>query len=215
MEQPQMLISIILSLIALTISVTTLYLTHLRKALLRISAGEDVIISHTDAGLLWVNLPVSFENHGTRLGTVTRVALLVQNPGSKEGYLLEPIYFQGIDKNADFIFESLPTPIVVVGKGSITKTVLFASSSKTPGDFTLTKPGLYQMRLLAWSYHPEKPAVSYEFSIEISEENSKYLSDSLEKKENNFIRIPQYHWRQWAAHHLRESEVKTLLKKPA
>ena len=87
-------IPIVISILAFVIAGVNLYLTQLRKASLVVVAGEHVHILHFKEGNCGVTMAISITNRGARTVTVRRLALLIQSSGSREGYLLEPLYYE-------------------------------------------------------------------------------------------------------------------------
>jgi hypothetical protein len=205
------LIILAISFISLLVSLSTLYFTQLSVARVQIMAGEHLNIGHFPHGNLNISLPVTFVNHGARTAIVRRVALLVQTPGSNEGYLLEPLYFQRIDEKGDFLHDSLPTPIGIGAKENVTKQVLFRSSYERPTEFQLTNSGTYVFTLLGWMKNVVNPDLSDSFSIIISKEAATNLQDGLANKSVSTERITQAAWRNWTARSLTEYQVKGLI----
>ena len=205
------LIILSLSFISLLVSLSTLYFTQLSIARVQIMAGEHLNIGHFPEGNLNVSLPVTFVNHGARTAIVRRVALLVQTPGSSEGYLLEPVFFQRIDEKGDFLHDTLPIPIGIGAKENVTKQVLFRSSYEQPTEFQLINSGTYVFTLLGWIKDVVNPDVSDSFSIIISKEAATNLQDNLASKSGSTERIPQAAWRNWTARSLTEFQVKGLI----
>ena len=126
MVETKDLIVLATSFVSLLVSLSTLYLTQLSVARVQMMAGEHLNIGHFPEGNLNISLPVTFVNHGARTAIVRRVALLIQIPGSSEGYLLEPFFYQKITENGTFVHESMPSPIGIVAKQNVTKQVLFS-----------------------------------------------------------------------------------------
>lgn len=203
-------VPIVISLLAVLISVLTFYFSQLRSGKLQIVAGEHLHIGHQENGILSIILSISCVNEGAVPSTIKRVALLVQSGGSPEGYLLEPAYYCRLDESGNFANESLPVPVTVVGKQSVVKQVFFCGSMERPSEFKLMDIGTYNLRLLGWIEDSIEPTVSDSFSIVVTEEKTALLKQYIANKEKTTIRIPQSTWRKWAAHHLTEIEVRAL-----
>ena len=203
-------VSLVLSVAALAVSVATLYLTFLRSPRIQIIAGDHLNIHHFPEGNVGVSLPVIIANNGANLGTVRRVALLVQSHGSSEGYLLEPFFYQRVKESGDFVQDSQPVPIIVGAEEPVTKQILFRSSLDRPSEFQFTKPGTYNILLLGWVSRSEKPDVADSFSVVVSEDETLRLTKLRQEKSGTSVRFPQSRWKQWVARHLTESEVKPL-----
>ena len=150
MIERKVLIPIVISCFSLAISFMTFYLSHLRSAHIQIDSGEYIDIYYFTLDTLGITLQISIVNHGAQLATIRKLALLIQSPGSSEGYLLEPRWYQRIDQDGNFLYDSLPVPIAVASRQNVTKQVLFRSSLDRPKEFQLTKPGVYNMTVLGW-----------------------------------------------------------------
>ena len=201
---------IVISILALLISILTFYFSYLRSGKLKIVAGEHLYIAHEESGMLNIYLSVSLVNQGAVPSTIQRVALLIQSQLSTEGYLLEPAYYCRLDDSGNFANESLPVPITVVGRQSVVKQVFFCGSVDRPSEFKLLDSGTYNLRLLGWTKHSVQPKVSDSFSIVLDEDKIALLKQYIGNKPRKTIRLPQSAWRKWVAHHLTEIEVKAL-----
>jgi hypothetical protein len=201
---------ILISILALLISILTFYFSYLRSGKLKIVAGEHLYIAHEASGMLNIYLSVSLVNQGAVPSTIQRVALLIQSQSSTEGYLLEPAYYCRLDDSGNFANESLPVPITVVGRQSVVKQVFFCGSVERPSEFKLLDSGIYNLRLLGWTEHSVQPEVSDSFSIVLDDDKIALLKQYIENKQTKTIRLPQSAWRKWVAHHLTEIEVKAL-----
>jgi hypothetical protein len=203
-------IPIVISILALLVSLLSLYYSQVRGAKLRLVAGEHLNINHFVEGNVGVSLPVSLINEGVRPATLRRVGLTISIKGKVEGELLEPFYFQRIDDKGNFLQESMPTPITVAASQSVVKQVLFRSDFNHPAEFHLVNPGTYELVLLGWTEDSFVPSVKDKFDIEISEEDASQLRQYLASKTLLTIRISQFAWRKWRAHHLTEAEIQDL-----
>jgi hypothetical protein len=204
------LIVLAISLVSLLVSLSTLYLAQLSVARVQMMAGEHLNIGHFPEGNLNISLPVTFVNHGARTAIVRRVALLIQIPGSSEGYLLEPVFYQKIDEKGGFLHDSMPSPIGIGAKQNVTKQVLFRSSFERPTEFQVTSPCVLNFTLLGWMKNPVNPDMRDTFSIIVSKEDAADLEESLTKKSGSTRRITQTAWRNWNARSLTEYQVKGL-----
>jgi hypothetical protein len=207
----KVLTPVAISLLALVVSFSSLYLSWLHPAELQVVAGEHVTIKHQDGGTFVLTLPVNLANAGSRLVTVDRLAMLIQSADSPEGYLLEPLYYLRIIENTStgpsFAVDSLPVPITISGRENVTKQVGFCSSYDRPTEFKLTRAGTYALTLLAWARGSAKPRAYDRFAIVVSEANVASIA------KQDAIKLPQSRWRSWSAHHLTAVEVKILLER--
>ena len=203
---------IVVSAIAIIISFYSLYMSHIKPAEIDLVAGEHININYFIEGNFALTLPVSFTNNGASIAIIRRVALLIQEPGKKEGYLFEPLFYQRIDEQGNFIHDSMPVPIAVPARDSVTKQIVFRSSLDRPNEFILEKEGKYQVTLLGWIAGSVEPELGDFFSIELTDANIATLNERREQKSTSTIRIRQSKWRKWSAHHLTEFEVDALIQ---
>lgn len=187
-------ITIGIACVALFLSVTTLYFSQLRVARLQIVAGEYLYAGHFTKGNFNISLAVTLVNHGAQTAIVHRVALVIQKPEIGEPYLLEPIYFQGIDGDGNFVHESPAAPFGVSSKQSLTKQVLFRSSYPRPTEFQMIEPGVYKFTLLGWVDDTKRPALSTSFSALFSEEDVAELRTNLTQQLSATVPVTQAVW---------------------
>lgn len=205
------IIPIVVSFLALGVSVLTLYFSQLRSAVLSVIAGELLNIYYFTEGNCAVTLPISVSNNGARTAIVRRIALLIQEGGSAEGYLLEPLFYDRIDERGNFQHDSQPMPIAVPGLSTETKQVLFRSSLERPGEFRFSKAGSYKVTVLAWLRNSVGPQAEDSFSIIISDELLTELEKYRVSKSSASVRVRQSEWRKWGAHRLTEVEIAALV----
>ena len=204
------LISILISSVSFVVSVVALYFSQLRRAKIDIIAGELLNINHFAEGNCGITLAVSIANRGAIPTTVRRLGLLVQKPGSKEGYLMEPLYYQKIDQAGNFLHDTPPGPIAVAGGKSETRQVLFRSSFERPDEFTFTRPGEYNFTVLAWIKESVEPQAGDSFLVELSEQSAAQLDQWRKEKNTMTERVRRFEWKKWEAHKLTEVEVAAL-----
>lgn len=209
-----MTIPIAISIVALLVSIISLYILKLRPGELHLTAGEHIAISHEPTGdaegCVKFILPVNVVNAGSKHLTVDRVSLMIQQSGNPEGYLLAPAFYLTLAESGVFEYDSLSVPITTFGGENVTKQVMFASSIERPIEFQMTKSGTYDLTLLAWLNGSTKPCISDIFSIVLSEAHAKTLAKHIEEKKPNSVKLPQSKWRSWDAHHLKAVEVENI-----
>ena len=208
--EAQVIIPLIVSCLALGVSILTLYFSQLRAAAITIIAGEHLNIYYFAQGNCAVTLPISVANNGARIAVVRRVALLIKEGGSPEGYLVEPLFYDRIDEQGDFQHEFQPYPIAVPGRSTETKQILFRSSFERPDEFRFFKSGLYKITVLAWLKNSVEPQAADSFSILIADEDLATLERYRAEKKSTSVRVRQSEWRKWGAHKLTEVETAAL-----
>jgi len=199
----KILIPIILSCLALGMSILTVYFSLLQPAALRVIAGEHINLSTFKEGNCAVNLPV-------RIAIIRRLALLVQRSGSAEGYLLEPVFYEHVDDDGNFKHESQATPIAVIGRSTDTKQILFRSSLERPEEFRFAEAGSYQMTILGWLKGKPEPQVTDTFTVTISNATLADLERYRAEKSTSSVRLQQSEWQRWSAQKITQADVSNL-----
>ena len=207
------LITIAISVLALTASLFTLYWSQLRSAEIEATTGEWVNTGYDDIYKnFWLVLPVTFTNQGARSATVRKIALLIQTPDEKKSYLLEPVYFQKLKEGGGFVNESIPIPVAVPARESVDKLVKFASSYKTPSEFEILETtGSYPAWLLMWTTTSGKPDLRERLRFELSSEELKILKKDR-AGESSVARLYESRYIRWRAQSLKDEEIKKLLE---
>ena len=198
------------SLLALVLTFLNLYVSHFRSGRLEVHAGERLKFNYFEDGNVGVAMTVALANHGARLATVQRVALLLRHRASPDSYLFEPLFYQRLDDDGDKVNDSEPSPITVAGKSFVIKDVLFRSSYDRPSEYSLATAGTYDGMLLAWTSDVTVPTIRNSFSLELTQESIAALARYKEEKKTTMVWVSQSQWRKWAAHWLTEVEVAAL-----
>ena len=210
------LIAIVISILAMLISIVSLYISRFKPGELHLAAGEHTFISHEPEGIaegcVRFLLAVNIANAGSKHLTVDRVALLIQHRGNPEGYLLEPTFYLVLAKTGSFEYDSTSIPITVFGGENVTKQVMFGSSTERPTEFQMTMADTYDLTLLAWLHGSTKPSVSDSFSLVVSKAHVVTLTNHIKEKKPDSVKIPQSKWRSWDAHVCKQTEVEDIKK---
>lgn len=209
--EPKYLVPIAISCLALGISILTLYFSRLRSGAITITAGEYISIRPFPEGNCGVGVAITVANSGARPAVVRRFALLIQEGGLAEGYLVEPHMYEGTDEDGNFLYDSHPHPIAVLGNMTETKHVLFRSSLERPDEFGFfKKDGSYRITVLAWLENSVEPQAAERFSIFISDEDGVILEKLRAEKKLGLVTVRQSQWRKWAAKSVTEVEITGL-----
>ena len=214
MIEMKVLIPIAISIVALLISIISLYMSGFRPGKPHLTAGEHIAISHQLDGVVNFILAVNFANAGSKHLTIDRVALLIQHRGSPEGYLLEPNSYLSLTGSGSFIFDSLAVPITIFGGENVTKQVMFTSSTGRPTEFEtefqMTRADTYDLSLLSWMHGSAKPLISDSFSLVVTEAHVATLANHIKEKKLDSVKLPQSKWRSWDAHYCKEHDVDAI-----
>jgi hypothetical protein len=208
--EAKIVIPVLVSALALGVAFVTLYFSQLRAAAITITAGEHVNIWYFTEGNCAATLPINVANNGARTAVVRRLALLIQEGGSTEGYLFEPVFYDRIDEDGNFQHESQPHPIAVPGRSTETKQILFRSSLERPEEFRFRKAGSYRLTVVAWLKNSVKPQAADTFSLLITDTDLETLEKYRAENQATSVRLQQSDWRKWGAHKLTEVETAAL-----
>ena len=203
-------LSIVLSILAFTISAVSFYLTTLREVEPEIQAGSRFYISHDIYGKASIAMSINATNIGARLFVVERLALLIHRPDSLDGYVMTPAGYVKVNDKGEPQEEGMVGPITVAGRGQVTKQILFKSSSEED-DFTITSPGKYEYTLVAWFSGKPDPAIADRFAIELSTTDANQLSHWANLQVTNSVVVERIGGNEWKAG--RVKDVQVLLKK--
>jgi hypothetical protein len=203
-------LSILLSVLAFTISAVSFYLTTLREVEPEIQAGSRLYISHDVYGKASVAMSVNITNIGARLFVIERLALLIHRPDSLDGYVMTPAGYVKVNDKGEPQDEGMVGPITVAGRGQVTKQILFKSSSEEDG-FAITSPGKYECALIAWFSGEQTPAISDQFEIQLSTTDANQLSHWADLQVTNSVVVERVGGNEWKSG--RVKDVQMLLKK--
>jgi hypothetical protein len=208
-------VSVIIAIFAFVLSVVNFYFSFLCADDIEIIPGEYVRFCYDRDGTFCFNLEMTFVNHGTRLGTVQRVAILIQQESDSDGYLMEPRYYQIMKQNdpnagSDYMWvsDSPAAPVAVPGHQTENRCVLFAASA----DYVLKTSGKYSITVLGWTKGDLEPAISTSFDIRLDPKNLERLNDYRKSKSSKIEELRQLKWSKWQAHLVTEVEVRKLKK---
>lgn len=162
------LIPTLISLIAVIISIITLYITSLNPPKISLSVGESMQIWHNtdESHALNIDLPIVFYNAGAKSGVVSSLALIIKDPNSEESILIKWIGTKNFE-DSKLIFESQRLPIAVPANGEIAHIVSFAGKHQNLN--WIPKPITYNLYLLGWTKDSENPAINYKFAWTFSD----------------------------------------------
>lgn len=202
-------LSIILSLLAFTISAFSFYLTTLRAVDPEIRAGSSLYVFHDVFGTASVAMSVNVTNTGGRLAVVERLRLLIHRPDSSAGYVLAPTAYIKFNDKGEPQEESMEGVLTVQGRSEATKQILFKASAEED-DFSIASPGRYACTLVAWLASRSSPLVADTFSIELSEVDAAQLGHRRDLQVTNAVAVERIGGKEWRPG--RVEDVQSLLK---
>jgi hypothetical protein len=205
------IISTSIAIVAILISVATLYVGYLRSAKLTILPSDHLHIGYyVDIGNLWITLGVGFANDGVRTGGIERLALLMLGPGTDEDFLLGALTFQTVDVAGNFQTESYAGVVAVPGQEVVTKLVHFQASPERPNECQLSHKGTYRFKLLGWTRASEKYDLANSFTVTLNDDDIATLKQYKDNKTDSSIIVYNDVWRQWKAQKLTKAELREL-----
>ncbi len=177
--QSKDVVTLAFSIIGLSLSLVTLYLTVLRPAALRAFIGDFLIIRLTWDGSVLIAPEVAIFNAGARVGAVFRVSgLLISKDSDREVRLVWKTVWEaqntagpGETAKPFWTFSSFPEVIVVPSTETVARRLMFVSVSK----FEL-QPGNYELRLEANSGGRQQDVLGVKALLRITEGDKAWLS---------------------------------------
>lgn len=161
-----MLMTMIISVLALGISAMNFWFIFLRRA---------KVNTFTDRTLKWVCPPdrialsgvhveCTFINPSPKTAVINKIRLKMSGPGYDQ--LLEPRLFFKYDSNFDAVCDGPPHPLVVDPRDSHLENMEFG----LPGTF-MPQPGRYDFILNIWINRKQRPEPAYRFTMTITGED--------------------------------------------
>ena len=193
-------LAIIISAIALVVSIITLYLTLLRGPVIKATTGEYLYAEYLNDGKFSLNIPLVFTNTGARMGTVLRVAVLVQPPAPQYSYLLEPKEYQRINEGGRFSRGWVPHPVAVLPRSGVVKNTQFSFPQQEFQNRPFVKSGKYRLSVLCWIKDAREPDVIDSFDVAVSDDDIRRLLTDVQEEQTN-IRLRRHEWERWKANH--------------
>lgn len=146
-------VSTIIALISLGVSVATWVFTHLSPSRIKVFMGPNVLLSNPSSDQVTMTVPVSFSNLGAQVGNVIRAAAVIYHIDSpSQLYFMLWDSFTKLDyqPTARWIHEELVHALVVPGRSTVVKTVLFAWF-QTADSRLVFREGTYRLVFLYWT----------------------------------------------------------------
>lgn len=180
-------IPIIASILAVIISVFSLYTTTMQPAEITLSVGESMQIWHNNADELQVDIPVIFTNSGAKSGVIRSLGIIIKDPQSEDAIFIKwygfKTYKDSINGKSSWIYESLRTPLSVSARSEASKMIAF--SSNEAGKNWKPKAITYDIYLLSWNSSNEKPdtklKINWNFNQDQLSQIQKRLDDGKSK----------------------------------
>lgn len=200
------------SLIAMVISLFSLFLSQLQPDRIKVYPGELAYLRNLEDNILSFNLFLSFTNGGARPGVVRKIAVLLIPPDKSDGYILQAAFFDQLDSEGNFFRESVVGPIAVDGHQTVSRQVRFISARENPGDYIpLLVQGEYQAIILLWTSTDSQPTITVQYPFMLSDRDLEELQLQREGKLNQSVELSLRQFDQWKAGTINEQEDRDLL----
>jgi hypothetical protein len=192
-----------ISLVALLLSGTTLYLTQLQNAVLTVKAADTLWIRYNgndSDGNFEVHTLLVFQNVGSRPGVVRKVGLQIAPARAGGSVLLEAMYFEHIGVDYGFEPDVIAGPVAVGSKSTVALQINFI----TPyGDVTINPfpaAGRYDVTILFWDGEANTPKIGDTFTVEITDSERNYWRQQRDGQAGGeCIKVVHNRWKQWQA----------------
>lgn len=206
---------IVISSIALGVSLLSLFLSQLQPARIQVYPGEVAYLMTPEDKLLTLNLYLTFVNNGATPGVVRKVAVLLQTPVKSGGYILQAAYFDRLDEEGNYRQESVVGPIPVDGHQTVNRQIRFISARGNPGDYLpLLVRGEYRATVLVWTSTDSQPTSRAAFPFVLSDRDLKKLGKMRIGSVNEAVELQIRQFQRWTAKTIDEQGVRDLLGSP-
>jgi hypothetical protein len=199
---------IVISVVALIVSGSSLYLTQLRDA--RIQVHTAPLLYASNKGMNWeLRLNVTFTNSGASTGVVRNVVLEVK-PANGPSQILQLAYFGGrLTESGDASNDRVPDAIAVEGRSSQAAQMVFISPRRNPDIRVFPQEGTYDLSLLVWDSTREQPTLVEPFRVQVTKHHLDVFGQqpspcTAEQRDNLdekcfFVELVNDNWRDWIA----------------
>lgn len=187
METIKKLIPTIISIVAIIISISSIYLTSLKPPTITLSVGESMQVWHNANKEVNIDLPIIFHNSGSQSGVIRSLGIIFKDPNSEESMFIKWLGFKKYEDKVEgrsaWIYESTRTPLAVPPAGEVSKMVNFYSEKAGVG--WIPKPITYDIYLLAWDTGSETPTIRQKISWTYREADVSEIKRRLEEGQFN------------------------------
>lgn len=153
-------ISTVIAIFSLLVAATALVLNHLSPAKITTFIGPVATFGYPNEGGFSLNLPVTFSNHGSKTGSIFRVAAAICHRESPhERYFMQWDSFLKLEfRPAQWVHDELAHALVIAGKSILAKNILFVWYPTSQPPITI-REGLYDLVLLFWTSDMTVPRI--------------------------------------------------------
>ncbi len=189
--------TIILSCIAIIVSISTLYVSKLQPANIFFFPSEEVTIWR-DVGIpRTISFPITFQNSGASLGIVQKVALLINGPKKQTPYIVESAGYTELGVSS-FKYG----PIAIPGNSSVINVFNFRDIT----DMLEEGEGIYEVEILSWEGSSDLPIVKESFSIDLVEGDIIIFKSTWQSRKYNISK-----WLNWKPGYVTDPKILSYL----
>ncbi|NEU08954.1 hypothetical protein GZH53_11580 [Flavihumibacter sp. R14] len=182
-------IPITISLVSLSLTLITLYLTQLRPAKINVIIGPEIQIYHADYPDISTGLyvPVTFANFSPNMGVIIKCAISVfrnDTPQQRHFILWREFAKKGDD---GWTYDSEAHSFAIGGKSSVSKVAWFMwFTGYKP--MLLFKEGSYKLSMHVWIGNKKLP-INFKRSFFITKERESILQSRIDSQSRTGLRI--------------------------
>lgn len=188
------IVIISIAIVSLIVSVMTFYFTQLQSSKLKVLHGDTILMYYyyysTGGGFLGILVPSTFINTSHRTGIIFKCVLTltkIDNP--QDIYYIEWNSFHIRDSvNDKWVFDELSHPVIVAGRSSIYKTILYTWNSPPNPEFII-KEGTYDFSIYSWISYDKKPTIISRHRLHITKEHADKLLQYKEEKKSTTVKV--------------------------
>ncbi len=194
-------ISLLISIVAVVVAVTSIYFSNLKPAKLEIYIGEEYQIWHDINKSLVIDIPIHILNKGSKPATIRNLGLILKSSTNDAIYLTRRGYVEYVkNKNEkgnvswQWEFKSMMSPDVIPSYGLSTNMVEFMGDGESLKNWIPDKLK-YEINVIAWVAGSEKKIIS-EGKMNINESILNKIKANLEagSYKGNWIVNPEIGW---------------------
>lgn len=204
--------SLVVAIIAMLVSVTALWQSHLDPADLSIMHGAEVAFGYIPdgSGRLQVIVPVVLSNAGARTGVVSSMGLVLIDPQRTDGgaFSLRQVGYSRYQDDVINRRADAAVPVPVHGHSTEMKYTLFSSGEGLAG--WVPEPRSYELATLCWTGADGAPSIGRSFHVTFSWEDCVFLQALLEKRRGLVTWIQVDEMGKWKARQLSMADLESL-----
>jgi hypothetical protein len=160
---------LVMSILAFTVSVTSLYYAALRSGEVAALSGPLVVLGHDPlTGAANVSIAVNLSNVGARLITTRQLQLVVVTPDGASTVTLPAVAQQKFNAEGEPHDDALVAPITLAPRSETTRQLRFTTLPADVERFDFFQPGTYRFALLLSVASRPTPAEAERWTVTLT-----------------------------------------------